>query len=191
MIPRPGMAGPPERLQNRPVPTRPTPIRLAGPDELEALQAIEVAAGQRFADVGLTSVADDPPLPVEELARYQRLGRVWVYDEREAGPVGYLQAGLVDGNAHIEQVSVHPLFGHRGIGRRLIDHLVRWAGSEGLPAVTLTTFAAVPWNAPYYRRCGFRVLDGVELGPELAGLRWAERARGLDIEPRVAMIREV
>jgi GNAT superfamily N-acetyltransferase len=143
-----------------------------------------------FADIGLASVADDPPLPVEELAHYQRQGRAWVYADVDAGPVGYLLAGRVDGNAHIDQVSVHPSSGHRGIGRQLIGHLGRQARDQGLAAVTLTTFAAVPWNAPYYRRCGLRILDQDEMGPELAGLRSAERDRGLDIEPRVAMIRQ-
>jgi len=185
------MAGPAGRQQNRHVPSSPTPIRTAGPDQLEALRAIEVAAGRRFADIGMASIADAPPLPAEELATYQRDGRAWVYSDPEAGPVGYLLAEPVDGNAHIQQVSVHPTFAHQGIGRRLIDHLCGWARDEGRPAVTLTTFALVPWNAPYYRRCGFRVMDGHELGPDLLRLRRAERAEGLDTEPRLAMIRSV
>jgi GNAT superfamily N-acetyltransferase len=187
----PGMAGHSGWRQNRPVPTRPNAIRPAGLDELEALRAIEVAAGQLFADVGLASVAEDPPLPVEELAAYRRAGRAWVYAQPEAGPVGYLLAGRVDGNAHIDQVSVLPSFGRRGIGRRLIDHLCRWAADGGAPAVTLTTYAAVPWNAPYYRRCGFRAMDRDQMGPELVRVRHAEQTRGLDVEPRVAMIRRV
>jgi GNAT superfamily N-acetyltransferase len=179
------------RHQNRPVPSTPNLIRTAGPDELESLRSIEVEAGRLFADLGMADVADDPPLPVEELAAYQRQGRAWVYLEPGTGPVGYLLAGAVDGNAHIDQVSVHPSFAHRGIGRRLIDQACEWARDGGRPAVTLTTYAAVPWNAPYYRRCGFRVMDHHEMGPELVGLRRAERARGLDTEPRVAMIRRV
>jgi len=35
--------------------------------------------------------------------------------------------------------------------------------ADGLPALTLTTFTHVPWNAPYYTRCGFRVLDDAEI----------------------------
>jgi GNAT superfamily N-acetyltransferase len=173
------------------VPSTPNLIRTAGPDELEVLRSIEVEAGRLFADIGMASVADDPPLSVGELAAYQRQGRAWVYAEPGAEPVGYLLAGRVDVNAHIDQVSVHPSSARHGIGRRLIDHLCRWARDEGRPAVTLTTYAAVPWNAPYYRRCGFRIMDQDEMGPELVGLRRAEQARGLDTEPRVAMIRGV
>jgi hypothetical protein len=44
--------------------------------------------------------------------------------------------------------------------------------------VTLTTYADVPWNGPWYARHGFAEL--AELTPELARLRAAERAAGLD-----------
>lgn len=64
-----------------------------------------------------------------------------------------------------------------------------WADEGGLPAVTLTTFVDVPWNAPYYRRCGFRPLPEPEWGPELARIRRDERVRGLDVGARIAMIR--
>ena len=63
---------------------------------------------------------------------------------------------------------------------------MRWARDTGLAAVTLTTFRDVPWNAPFYRRAGFTVVD--DPPPGLAELRAAERAEGLDrFGPRVAM----
>ena len=77
-----------------------------------------------FVDIGMASVGRRPAPPDRGAGPYQRHGRAWVYAEAEAGPVGYLLAGRVDGSAHIDQVSVHPSFGRRGIGRRLIDHLV-------------------------------------------------------------------
>jgi len=47
-------------------------------------------------------------------------------------------------------------------------------GLGGLPALTLTTFAYVPWNAPCYARCGFRVLDDAEITPGLRAIREQE-----------------
>jgi hypothetical protein len=41
----------------------------------------------------------------------------------------------------------------------LLDRAAADAAAKGLRALTLTTFAEVPWNAPYYARCGFRVLN--------------------------------
>jgi GNAT superfamily N-acetyltransferase len=172
----------------------PTPvvIRPARRDELVAVQAIEVAAGALFAEVGMTSVSEDPPPSLEELDSYRSRGMAWVAADGPADrPVAYLLADVVDGNAHIEQVSVHPGWGRQGIGRALIDHFEEWAVGQGLPAVTLTTFADVPWNGPYYRRCGFRPMAEAELGPELAALRATEQARGLDRHPRLAMVRSL
>lgn len=57
--------------------------------------------------------------------------------------------------------------------------------------MTLTTFAEVAWNAPYYRRLGFRDLHAGELGEQLRVLRAQEAAAGLDAWPRVAMVRPV
>ena len=42
----------------------------------------------------------------------------------------------------------------------LIEHVAGWARAHGSPALTLTTFTEVPWNAPYYERLGFRPWRG-------------------------------
>ena len=62
---------------------------------------------------------------------------------------------------------------------------------RGFPAVTLTTFRDVVWNAPYYERCGFRILLLGEVTPELAAIRRQEAERGFDQWPRVCMRREI
>jgi GNAT superfamily N-acetyltransferase len=164
-------------------------IRAVRDDELPVLQEIERAAGECFRDIGMPEVADDEDFPLEVLAAYRRAGRAWVAVSDR--PVAYLIADLVDGNLHVEQVSVHPDSARRGIGRALIDHAAEHAAAEGLRALTLTTFAEVPWNAPYYRRCGFRCLTEEELTPGLREVRDREAEHGLDRWPRVCMRREL
>ncbi|MFD6892582.1 GNAT family N-acetyltransferase [Streptomyces sp. NPDC059957] len=168
-------------------------IRAAHIDELSLLQDIERAAGECFRTIGMPEIADDEPLPLEELLGYQRAGLAWVAAEGAGTghPVGYLLADRVDGNLHIEQVSVHPDRAHRRIGRSLLEHLAERARAEGAPALTLTTFTGVPWNAPYYARCGFRTLDESGLGPGLRDIRDREAVHGLDRWPRVCMRRDL
>ncbi len=174
-------------------------IRAAHIDELSLLQDIERAAGECFRAVGMPEIADDEPLPLEELLGYRRAGLAWVAAEGAGAgtPVGYLLADRVDGNLHVEQVSVHPDRAHRRIGRSLLEHLAERARAEGapasvpVPALTLTTFTDVPWNAPYYARCGFRTLDESGLGPGLRDIRDREAAHGLDRWPRVCMRRDL
>ena len=158
-------------------------IRSARVAELPLLQDIERAAGETFRGIGMDAVADDDPLSIDELQVYLNSGRIWVA-VRDNHPVGYLLVDIVDGLAHIEQVSVHPHYAHRGIGRELIEHCARWSVERGYPAMTLTTFAKVEWNGPYYRRLGFRELTGGEFTPGLQALRAHEAAAGLDRWPR-------
>jgi GNAT superfamily N-acetyltransferase len=155
------------------------------------LREIEHAAGESFRDARMPEIADDEDPPLEVLETYRRAGRAWVAVDDGDRPVAYLIADVVDGLLHLEQVSVHPDAARRGIGRSLIEHLARVAAAEGVPALTLTTFAEVPWNAPYYERCGFRRLADAELGPGLREIRGREAAHGLDRWPRVCMRREL
>ncbi|MEV5748622.1 GNAT family N-acetyltransferase [Actinoallomurus sp. NPDC052308] len=164
-------------------------IRVARVDELPILQDIEVAAGRCFRDVGMPEVAGDEPLPLAELIRYQEAGTAWVAVDPADRPVAYLIAVRIDAGVHVEQVSVHPGSARQGVGRSLLDHVAAWAEAEGATALTLTTFEDVPWNAPYYVRCGFRRLAEAELSPGLRAIRRREAAHGLDRWPRVCMTR--
>ncbi|MET9023025.1 hypothetical protein ABZV93_23880 [Actinopolymorpha sp. NPDC004070] len=70
-----------------------------------------------------------------------------------------------------------------------MDHLAAYATGEGVLALTLTTFTDVPWNAPYYLRCGFVFMDDGDLTPGLRRIREREAAHGLDRWPRTCMRR--
>jgi GNAT superfamily N-acetyltransferase len=162
-------------------------IRLAREDDLPVLQDIERAAGASFADIGMSFVADDEPPSAETLREFQLDSRLWVRVDACDRPVAYLMGAVVDGCAHVEQVSVHPDYANRRIGWSLIEHMMAWARTRNLPAMTLTTYVEVKWNGPYYERCGFRYLADAELSPGLRGIRQAEAAHGLDQWPRAAM----
>ncbi|WP_249357997.1 GNAT family N-acetyltransferase [Nocardia cyriacigeorgica] len=165
-------------------------IRAAVPSDLPLLQEIERAAGAPFAAIGMTAVAEDDPPSIETLREFVDAERAWVWNDAGV-PVGYLIVAVVDGNAHIEQVSVHPTHAGRRIGRRLIDHAARWAREHALPALTLTTFTEVEWNGPYYQSMGFRYLSADEETPGLRAIRDTETAHGLDRWPRACMRAEV
>jgi GNAT superfamily N-acetyltransferase len=148
-----------------------------------------VDAGRQFAEVGLDAVASDTPASAETLAAHIAAQTAWV---AECGGeiVGYAVASVVDEEAHLDQVSVQPLWQGRGIGRMLIERVASWGRDAQLPSLTLTTFVHVPWNAPYYARLGFAVLTSDELGPELRAIRDGERWLD-ELQPRVAMRRSL
>lgn len=166
-------------------------IRPADVDDLPCLQDIERLAGAPFTDIGMPEIAADEPLSLAELGRYRDAGRAWVAHDTAGHPVAYLIADLVDGSTHIEQVSVDPRHARRRIGRALIEHVADWSIRRGISGLTLTTFVNVPWNAPYYRRCGFQLLPDDELTPGLRAIRRHEAEHGLDRWPRGVMRREL
>jgi GNAT superfamily N-acetyltransferase len=166
-------------------------IRPPRRDELAALIAIERDAGAAFAAIGMHEIARDDPGSVAELEAFRADGRAWVAVDGEDRPIAYLLSAVVDGCAHIEQVSVAPSHARRGIGAALVDHLATVAATEGRPALTLTTFRDVAWNAPYYERLGFTVVAAGDQGPELRALVADEAQRIPGDAPRVAMRRAV
>jgi GNAT superfamily N-acetyltransferase len=168
-----------------------TTIRPAEPGDAEALREIERLAGAQFRDVGMGDIADDDPQPAAVLAGYAREGRSWVATDDAGARLGYVIVDVVDGCAHVEQVSVLPDAQGTGVGRALLDQVQDWAVATGRPALTLTTFTDVPWNRPLYEHLGFRVLTDAEIGPELRAVRSAEAAHGLDPATRVCMRRDV
>jgi GNAT superfamily N-acetyltransferase len=163
------------------------PIRPARADEAPELQEIELSAGERFRQVGLDDVADAEPPSAEVLAAYARAGRSWVAVDDGDRPVGFVVVDLVDGTAHVEQISVRTDRQGVGIGQSLLARVEGWAREKGMTALTLTTFTDVPWNRPWYEHLGFVVMDEAEIGPELRAVRDTETQHGLDPAERVCM----
>lgn len=162
-------------------------VRGARSEDGPALREIERLAGERFREVGLEAVADDEPPSLTALAGYAAGNRAWVATDRAGTPIGYVLVDVVDGCAHVEQISVRPDHQGAGVGRALIDRVRAWAAETDRRALTLTTFSDVPWNRPLYEHLGFRVLPEAEIGPELRAVRDTEAAHGLDPATRVCM----
>lgn len=63
--------------------------------------------------------------------------------------------------AIIWDIAVEPSFRRQGVGRRLIEHALRWARGRGLPGVMLETQNINVAACRLYARCGF-VLGGFD-----------------------------
>jgi ribosomal protein S18 acetylase RimI-like enzyme len=162
-------------------------IRPLRPDEVDRLPAIERAAAGRFRDIGLADVADCEVSSLAFIDACRRAGVALVAVDAADVPVGFALAGRLDDAFHLYEIDVAPEHGRRGLGRALVEAVAAAARARGLAAVTLSTFADVPWNAPFYRRCGFEVLPTDALTPALLLLRGVEAALGLPADGRVLM----
>lgn len=161
-------------------------IRSATSADLPVLQDVEGRAGRLFLDVGMPEIAEDEPPSLAELEAAVAL----LVAIDEAGElVGYARIELVGDRPHLEQLSVLPEHGGRGVGTALLDAVVAWARRFGADEVTLTTFRDVPFNAPLYAKRGFTVVPPEEWSPSIRELVAAEAAHGLDPATRVVMRR--
>lgn len=105
-------------------------------------------------------------------------------------PIGFVRMDEVDGLAHVEEIAVIPKWMRQGIGTRLLERACEWARAHDYPAVTLITYADVPWNGPFYAARGF--VEVCDVTPGLAVLRARERELGLDdVGRRIVMRREL
>lgn len=162
-------------------------IDLAQGGDLAALQDVERAATRLFEGWGVDAAVDADTTSIEELSVARRAGLLWVARSCDRRPVGFALVEMVGGEPHLEEIDVHPAHGRRGIGAALVETVLSWAREAGHRAVTLTTFSEIPWNAPFYARLGFRVVEAGELSPELEEIVRDEASRGLDPTRRVVM----
>jgi GNAT superfamily N-acetyltransferase len=157
-------------------------VRAASAADLLEVPDVEAAADELFRARG---VLDLPPA-----ASAVERARAWLVLVVGRPVQGFAVLERVDGDVHLEQLSVHPSAMRRGRGAALLEAVVSAAWATGARRVTLLTYADVPWNAPWYARHGWRVTD--DLGPELRALAESEVEMGLARHGcRVAMARPV
>lgn len=161
-------------------------IRLAGPEHLDQLPAIEHAAATRFGDSLPHSVLSHVT-PAETLVAAQQAGLLWVALEPPGTPIGFAVASVHRRRAHLEELDVLPEHGRKGVGAALVAAVVDHALRTGCVEVTLTTFRDIPWNAPFYSNAGFEAVPERELDAELRERLAHETELGLDPSRRVAM----
>ena len=166
-------------------------IRLARADEVPRLRAIEDEAGVLFSGLGLVDEALDPSFPLDAAARLVALGQVWVACLDDDVPVGMVIASEREGAGYVEELDVVPGHGRRGLGARLLAQACAWAQARGYAAIRLSTFRDLPWNAPFYRKHGFRDLAPAEWTADLRAIREREERHGLRVEARVFMQRDL
>lgn len=178
----------PERLRSAlgldrgPLPAPGHEVRAAARSEFPFLAEVDDRAGAIFRAAGY----ELPAIPFD-VAALRRARAVFVAGRP---PVGFVRVDDVDGLAHLGELAVIPRWMGQGIGTALLERACRWASDQGYEAITLTTYADVPWNAPFYAKRGFA--ESSDLGPQLTAIREQEAELGLDgVGRRIVMRREL
>lgn len=165
-------------------------FRFAAPHDANAIRTIEFEAGQRFASVGLAGIADASPMELAVVERKIAADEIIVAVAAGAA-CGFVMFEPQPTRIFIQELDVLTSYAGRRIGAALIEQVAQLARRRQLTQLILSTYRDVPWNAPYYRRLGFRDIGATELDAALIARRDAHIAQGLDESRRVFMRREV
>lgn len=176
------------------MPVRPrltvTAVRRAQPDDLADLAGIESAAATGFSALMDTTSWPAPPTGAERAAT--PASAVLVVGEPA---LGFAHIVGLDQAAHLAEISVHPAAQGQGIGDMLLAAALGVALDAGHPELTLTTFAELPWNGPWYARRGFREVTAQsrpDVWARMAPVLAAEEGSGLSRGGRrIAMARDL
>lgn len=163
-----------------------TNIRRAQKTDYSVLPLIEADAAQAFKEWGLTSVAEMEPSPAAFYLQLPENAGIFVSEDKISGITGFSVVTELDGQAYLKEISVRRTASGRGVGQSLLEHAIVWAEAR-YRWMVLSTFADLPFNAPFYRKAGFQDFTPDDDWPELRALRIAERKAGLDVSPRITM----
>lgn len=66
--------------------------------------------------------------------------------------------------------AVHPLYQNKGVGKRVMDFIIRYGKEQGMKAIRLDVYEENTPAIHLYRKYGFRYIDTVDLGYGKYGL---------------------
>ncbi|MFM0100673.1 GNAT family N-acetyltransferase [Paraburkholderia nemoris] len=166
-------------------------FRFAAPHDADTIRTIEFEAGKRFVSVGMTGIADAPPMELELVHRKIDAQQIIVAVETDGTCVGFVMFEPQLARIYVQELDVLSSYAGQRIGAALIEQVAQLARAQQITQLILSTFREVPWNAPYYRRLGFRDIEEADLDAALIARRDAHIARGLDESKRVFMRRDL
>lgn len=167
-----------------------TVIRPADPAEVDQLPGLEVDSYARYVEVSMEAVATADQPSIGDLRSALEEGLLLVA-ECDLQVVGFMTCRVVDNTMYVAAVNVRPRFAHRAIGANLLVAAEQLARDRDLERMSLTTFADVPWNGPYYSRLGWTVLPDAQMPEGLAVIRARQRDAGFEQWPRQTMVKKL
>ena len=155
-------------------------IEQAAAEHTPLLAAIEIAAADIFPPGSIPNYIRSDSTPVETLLKAVQDGLLWVAltaDGRQ--PVGYALVQMVEDVPLLAQMDVYPEHMRKGLGSALVMRVVTHLRLLKKPALYLTTFVHVPWNAPFYAKLGFVALNNTDAPLFLKDILEEEKRHGL------------
>lgn len=133
-------------------------FRLGTEEDIADLQRIDLAASRLFEPTGLIDEGPDGPTPIPEAALRNGIAKkllIVSLSDDTGFPNGFALMSRHSPDLYLDQISVDPAHGRRGIGANLLGLVIARADALKLRGVVLSTFRDLAWNGPFYARHGF------------------------------------
>ncbi|MBP6122658.1 MULTISPECIES: GNAT family N-acetyltransferase [Providencia] len=167
-------------------------IRLANVSDARLLPDIEKSAAQIFLGHEKFSwIAQGNVQTEQDHLNFIQRKMEWVAVNGSDEPIGFINVEKQANSLHICELSVCQQWQGQGIGKQLVNHIIDLALAQKIPAISLTTFCDIPWNAPYYQRLGFHIIKHENLTNELKSILQHEMDAGFQVDERCAMVKIV
>ncbi len=152
---------------------RPTPAQLG------QIPAIEEAAATIFPLGSIPENLETTSGDEGELSAAAEENRLWVIMEKGSDrPLGFVLIRHYGTILYLAEIDVLPEYGRRGLGTALLSHAIQYGRDKKFENIYLTTFATIPWNAPFYARHGFSIEDEAALPEVIRKTLATEQAAG-------------
>lgn len=156
-------------------------------DEIDQFIAIDKAASELFRGSSLIKPdALDDHVPRDAFAARIDSHDAFAIRDETGAPLGFTITSPRKRSLYLDQISVDPAHGRKGLGRMLVAHVLGDAKHRGFRHVTLSTFRDLPWNGPFYASCGFKEIPYKKLTDWMRELEQVQ-AEDLDISARCFM----
>ncbi len=118
---------------------------------------------QQFIELWETVWGDGPSLAQTELAMMHTLFRVSVWDGDKIIAMARMN-GDMGLDYYIKDVVVRPEYQHKGIGRMMINELLKFINDNGVKGTEIfVELCAVPDKIPFYEKFGFEANEAQRL----------------------------
>lgn len=167
-------------------------IRAAGLEDIARMIAADIAASELFRPTGL--IYDMAPVPDGVPTQFLRDAireNMVIAADFEGIAIGFcLMSIRGEADFYIDQLSVDPAHGRKGIGAALVTACLQYSESLGHKEVFLSTFRHLEWNGPFYKKLGFKELPRRKLTDWMIEIENAQREE-MDVSKRCFMVRKV
>jgi predicted N-acetyltransferase YhbS len=162
-------------------------IRPARPSDVPLCAAIELSAATLFRGTHMDIPAANGVSNRDDLAFACDRGLMWVA-EWQGDVAGFLFGEMSASGFYLREMSVAAHAQRHGLGRGLMQAGIAAGRALGVPLVSLTTDRTLAWNAPFYARLGFVLVEGADVPADVQARLDGQAAAGFDPRQRCAMV---